>query len=279
MKRFLKRRSPAGTIIIMLETLVFIPIIIASFFFSACSHVVDVQTVHDTDTLYRHDTIPGPAFIRFLSILNNSKTSGIVHLRLNSPLNPDLFTDVNPEMRKQFIPLIHDSTVVLYGNYFFGIGTPKNDSLTIPARKPYSMTTVVLFRSNDASDPNRLFPVFADDSLRKFIAPKDSCYVRFINGLPDYPQPSPTVNMHIDNINATPFFKYITTGQPTPVNFQEIRNYVLMPAGQHQIFVRSETDITQTYSTSALFVQGQFYTIRLTGSKAEATDQLSIDSE
>ena len=261
----------------MLEALVFIPILISSFFFSDCSHSVDV--VHDT--LYRHDTIPGPAFLRFLAILNNSKISGIVQLRLFRQNNPDLFTQVNPEMAKQFIPINHDSTLVLYASYFFGTGTgtQKFDSLTIPPRKPYSMTTIVLFRSNDASDPNRIFPIFADDSLRKLEAPSDMCYIRLINGLPDFPQPSPTVNLHIDAINAPAFFKDAATGLPSPVSFQEIRNYELMPAGQHMIWVRSETDISQEYHTSQQFVQGQFYTIRLTGSKAETTDQLSVDSE
>ncbi len=271
MKRFLQSKSRIGVIIIMLEVLVFIPILISSFFLSSCSHSVEVQTIHDT--------IPGPAFLRFLAMLNNSKTSGIVHLRLYSPQNQDLFTDVNPEMNKQFVPVNHDSALVLYANYFFGTGTQKFDSLTVPARKPYTMTTIVLFRSNDPGDPNRIFPIFADDSVRKLIAPKDSCYVRLINGLPDYPQPSPTVNMHIDDINAPPLFKDITTGQSSPVNFQEIRNYVLMPAGQHTIFVRSETDISQEYHSTLLFVKGQFYTIRLSGSKGEGSDQLSIDAE
>lgn len=276
MKRFFHNKSRFG-IAVMLEMLVCIPLVISSFFFSSCSHSVDVQTVHDT--LYHHDTIPGPAFLRFLGILNNSKTSGIVHLKMFSPQNQDLFTDVNPEMRNQFIPVNHDSTLVLFASYFFGTGTQKFDSLTIPPRKPYTMTTIVLFRSNDPGDPNRLFPIFADDSVRRFISPKDSCYVRLINGLPDFPQPSPTVNMHIDDINAPAFFKDNTTGQPSPVNFQEIRNYVLMPVGQHTIYVRSETDISQKYQSSQLFVQGQFYTVRLTGSKAEGTDQLSIDPE
>ena len=279
MKRFLHRKSRLSVIIIMLQSLVFIPVIIASFFFSACSNSVQVQTVHDTDTLYRHDTIPGPAFLRFLAILNNSKTSGIIHLKLYNTQNPDLFTDVNPEINKQFIPINHDSTIILYASYFFGTGTQKFDSITIPPRKPYTMTTIVIFRSNDPGDPNRLFPIFADDSVRKFIAPKDSCYVRLINGLPDYPQPNPSVNMHIDDIHAPAFFKDMTTGQPSPVNFQEIRNYVLMPAGQHQIWVRSETDISQFYTSSQLFIPGQFYTIRLTGSKADGSDQLNIDSE
>lgn len=264
-------------IVIMAEALIFIPIIIGSLFFSACSHTVDVQTIRDT--VYRHDTISGPAFLRFLAVLNNSKTSAIIHLKLFSPLNPNLFTDVNPDMRSQFIPVNHDSTLELYANYFYGTGLPKNDSLTVPPRKPYTMTTIVLFRTNDVSDPNRIFPVFADDSLRRLEAPIGMCYIRLINGLPDYPQPSPTVNMHIDDINAPAFFKDPTTGLPSPVNFQEIRNYVLMPAGTHQIFVRSETDITQSYNATAQFIAGQFYTVRLTGSKADGSDQLNIDAE
>ncbi len=141
------------------------------------------------------------------------------------------------------------------------------------------MHTIVLFRTNDPGDPNRLFPIFADDSMRKVIAPHDSCYIRLINGLPDYPQPIPQVNMHIDNINAPGFFKDKATGLASPVSFQEIRNYVLMPAGSHQIFVRSDGDITQSYSTTQQFVSGEFYTIRLSGSKTDGTDQLNIDAE
>ena len=269
MKRFLQRKSPLAAMIFALETLMCVSLI------SGCSHTVDVETVHDLV----HDTIPGPAFVRFVAMLNNSKTSGIVHLTMTSPQNTDLFTDVNPEMRKQFIPVPHDSSILLYAGYFYGTGSPKIDSLTIPPLLPYSMTTIALFRTTDVNDPNRIFAVFADDSVRKLLAPKDSCYVRLINNLPDYPQPSPSVNLYIDDINSQALFKDDKTGVPSPVNYREIRNYILMPAGSHQIFVRSQSDVSQSFSASQQFIQGQFYTLRLTGLKADGTAQLAVDTE
>jgi hypothetical protein len=263
----------------VLEAFFFVSIILQTSFFTGCAHTVDYQAMHDTATVLHHDTIPGPAFIRFLAMLNNSQTSGIVLLRMNSPQGQVLFTDVNPQMRKQFIPIPQDSSFVLYASYFYGTGTQKFDSITIPPFKAYSMHTIVLFRTNESGDPNRIFPIFADDSVRRLTAPKDSCYIRLINGLPDYPQPTPLVNLYIDDINAPAFFKDKATGLPSPVSFQEIRNYVLMPAGQHQLFVRSQGNVTIFYQTSQQFIPGEFYTIRMTGAKKDSTDQMNIDAE
>ncbi|MDP4221102.1 MAG: hypothetical protein Q8916_09895 [Bacteroidota bacterium] len=280
MKKFVYRKYSLSAFILALEVLLFAPAIVSSVLLVGCSHPTDYITVHDTDTIYHHDTIPGPAFIRFLALLNNPSTaSGTVHLKLGSPQNPDPFADVAPEMRKQFIPIPPDTALLIYATYFYGTGSQKVDSLTIPKRKPFSMATIVLFRTNDAGDPNRLFPIFADDSTRKLTPPKDSCYIRLINGLPDFPQPTPAVNLHIDDINAPAIFLDPITGLPTPVNFQEIRNYVLIPAGLHKVFVRSESDASQYYSATQQFTSGQFYTIRLIGSKIDGTDQLSIDAE
>jgi hypothetical protein len=262
-----------------LEFLFLGSIILQSPLFTGCATTVDYQAKHDTTTIIHHDTIPGPAFVRFLAMLNNSKTSGIVLLKMVSPQNPVQFAQVNPEMGKQFIPIPHDSSFVLYASYFYGAGIQKLDSITIPSFKPYSMHTIVLFRTNDSGDPNRIFSIFADDSTRSLTAPKDSCYIRLINGLPDYPQPIPLVNMYIDDINAPAFFKDKTTGLPSPVNFQDFRNYQLMSAGTHQIFVRSQSDLSQSYHSTQLYVQGEFYTIRLSGSRRDSTDQINIDSE
>ena len=269
MNRLLQRRAHFTAIVFALVTLTITPL------FFGCSHTVDVETVHDLV----HDTIPGPAFVRFLAMLNNSKTSGIIHLTLTNPQNTDLFTDVNPEMRKLFIPIPHDSIFLLYASYFYDMGSQKVDSVTIPTLASYSLTTIGLFRTTDISDPNRIFAVFADDSIRRLTPPKDFCYVRLINGLPDYPQPSPSVNLYMDDINSEPLFKDELTGLPSPVNYREIRNYILMPAGNHDIWVRSESDATQNFKASQQFIQGQFYTLRLVGSKADGTAQLAIDTE
>jgi len=131
---------------------------------------------------------------------------------------------------------------------------------------------VLLLNNDTIVTPSYLSPVFADDSLRKNLAPKDSCYIRLVNGLQDYPQPFATVNMHIDDIHSAALFK-------NNVSYKEVGNYILIPAGNHQFFIRSETDITQSYPFTQQFIAGQFYTIRLTGKHADQTDQLSVDAE
>src|SRR5690349_9938824 len=83
---------------------------VASMFsIQSCYHPVEVQIHHDTDTVIRHDTIPGPAFLRFLSILNNSPASGVIELILNSTQNSEIFTDARPQMRREFFAVPHDS--------------------------------------------------------------------------------------------------------------------------------------------------------------------------
>src|SRR4051812_38146012 len=103
MKIFKDDRKKFRTMIISLEILFFAPIAVSFFFFGGCAHTVDYQIVHDTDIVTHHDTIAGPAFIRFVALLNNKTASKIIHLTLNDPSNPELFTDVNPDMRKLFI--------------------------------------------------------------------------------------------------------------------------------------------------------------------------------
>ena len=279
MKLFIRHKSFHDRAIILLICIVFAPMIAMSILFGGCAHTVEYQEVRDTTSNLRHDTVSGPALIRFIAILNNGTTSGLVALRASSSLSADLFATAGIQTTKLFNPVPHDSVFLLYANYAYGTGMTKLDSITIPSLKSYSMTTVVLFRTTDAADPNRIFPVFADDSLRRQAAPKKFSYVRLINGLPDYPVPSPSVNLYLDDINGSPLFKDKMSGQSSPVNFQEVRNYTLVPAGVHQVFVRSETDISQSYTTSQIFVEGQFYTIRLSGAKANGTDQLNIDAE
>ncbi|MEP7234798.1 MAG: hypothetical protein ABI778_05835, partial [Ignavibacteriota bacterium] len=263
----------------IIEAVFCLLILVQSPFLTSCSNTVDTQTVHDTTTVIKHDTIPGPAFVRFLAMLNNTVSSGIITLRTENPSNAIIFTEVKPEMGKQFIPIVHDSSLFLYANYFYGANIQKFDSINIPSFKPYTLHTIVLFRTDDPGDPNRLFPIFADDSARSKLAPKDSCYVRLINGLADYPQPTPSVNLYLDDINSQPFFKDASSGIASPVNYQEFRNYTLMPIGDHRLYVRSQTDVAQSYFSDQHFVQGGYYTIRLSGKRSTGTDQLNIDSE
>ena len=63
--------------------------------FFGCSQSVETQTIHDTTILIHHDTIPGPAFIRFVAMLNNSTASGIILLKLGNPLSQIIYSDAN----------------------------------------------------------------------------------------------------------------------------------------------------------------------------------------
>ncbi|MEI8134174.1 MAG: hypothetical protein WCH46_03725 [bacterium] len=240
--------------------------------FYGCAHTVDYVSKTDTATVIHHDTIPGPAFVRFLSVINNFPLTPSITFRNSYAQNAQYFGQADQTMTKQFYPIPSDSTFFLYATWFFKSDSSKLDSVGIPRLRPFSMTSIAIYRTNDPNDPDRLFATFADDSTRSMLAPKNKCYIRLVNGLGDWPQPVATVNMHIDDVNAPPFFK-------DNVNYQDIRNYMLMPAGPHTIYVRSETDPTISYYGLRDFLEGQFYTVRLTGSHAGSSDQLTIDAE
>ena len=276
MRQYTNKRYPSGVATVMPVLCILFLGLFTSVLFFGCAHTVDYSprdtvTINHHDTVFHHDTLTGPAFLRFITVLNEGTTSPFILITMK---NGDLFTTAGNIMTNEFLTVPHDSVFYLYASYFIDASTKKNDSIPIPRLKSYSMTTIVLFKTTDASDPNRLSPVFVDDSVRRNLAPNDSCYIRLINGVPDYPQPFPSVNLHVDDIHAPALFK-------DNASYQEIRNYVVMPAGNHQIYVRSETDITQSYFASQQFIAGKFYTVRLTGrhNDTPATDQLTIDSE
>lgn len=258
-------------IILLLELFVVIPFI-ATLSLN-CAHSVDYETLHDTDTVIHRDTIKptGPAFIRFLAILDNGST---VVLK-SSPLASSPFTTASSQIDQKYLPIRNDSPFVLYASYFTGLlpGTQHFDSITIPADslKSFSLTSILIFQTRDSG----IFPLFANDSLKKVNAPKGFCYFRFVNGLPDYPQPEPSVNIHLDNSDASPLFN----NPPGAVLYQEMRNYVLIPIGFHNVIARSEIDPTQFYSASLNFEEGHYYTARLVGIRALSTDKFIIDAE
>jgi hypothetical protein len=176
--------------------------------------------------------------------------------------------------------------ITLYAKFNAGPPPGKDhiDSVTIRADKlsQFSMTTVVLFQTHpdgSSGQDTGLVAIFVDDSMKRVIPPKGFCYIRFVNGLPDAPNPFPIVNLHIDNANAAPFYKD-DSGKSKPVYYQELRNYVLFPVGSHTIYVSGEVDPNEVpYSRSAVFETGKYYTVRLTGIKANGTDFLTIDPE
>ncbi len=261
-------------LIIVAELLLVIPFII--FLNSGCAHSVDYETQHDTDTVVTNHTPHGPAFIRFLAVLDNAgpislKTGGLTGLQ---------FVQVQPSMDKQYIPITSDSSMKLYAT--FETGTFPNfgqhfDSLSIPnTLDSFTLTSVILFQSNVGVD-TFLTPFFANDSLKNIAAPAGMCYLRLVNGISDFPSPSPSVTLYLDDLNNQPVFKD-NSGNPEMVTYGELHNYVLVPAGQHTVYAAGSTKSDNLQSTG-FFSQGKYYTARFVGSKANGTAKLAIDEE
>jgi hypothetical protein len=264
--------SKLARLALTVQAAIFLPILISSFF--GCAHTVDSEIIHDTDTVVKKDTIhkvpDGSAFIRFIAFLQKG---GTVLLKTVHDGNFTSFGAALPQMTGEFIPIRRDTSLTIYADYYLGPGQPASDSISIPADslKPYSLHTIALFQSTD-SGSSRLLPFFADDSVKGQTPISGKAYLRIINGLPDFPQPIPSVNIYLDDPNGTPVFD-------TSATYQEIRNYVPIPAGSHIVYVRSTSDPTVLYQTTLKFLEGIFYTSRLNGRKSDNSDTFTIDTE
>lgn len=265
-------RKRLASIVVVLQLFIFTPMIISSFY--GCAHTVEEQIIHDTDTVLQVDTTfrnpNGPAFIRLTSFINGG---GPILLRTRINNIDYIFGNALSQTVKDYVPVRNDTPFTLYAEYFNG--TIKfEDSVSVPAHSfvSNSLTSIALFQVSDGSGASRLYPYFANDSLKKQPPSEGFSYFRLTNGLPDYPQPTPTVNGYMDDPNGTPLFTL-------PVTYQEIRNYVLIPEGQHTIYIKSSLDGQLLYTLQKTFVSGLYYTGRLIGRKELGSDQFTIDTE
>jgi len=258
--------------VIFLQAFIFTPMIISSFY--GCAHTVEEQIIHDTDTVLQVDTTfrnpNGPAFIRLTSYISGGGPI-LLKTRIN---NIDyIFGNAISQTVKDYVPVRNDTPFTLYAEYFNG-STKFVDSISVPADSfaANSLTSIALFQVSDGTGPSRLYPYFANDSLKKLPPGEGLSYFRLTNGLPDYPQPTPTVNGYLDDPNGTPLFS-------VPVTYQEIRNYVVIPAGEHTIYIKSSIDGLLLYTLQKTFVSELYYTGRLVGRRELGSDQFTIDTE
>lgn len=264
-------RKRLASFVVALELLLFAPMIISSFY--GCAHTVEEQIIHDTDTVLQMDTtfrIPnGATFIRFTSFINEG---GPILLKTRINNTEFLFGSSLSQTVKDYIPVRNDTPFTLYAEYYNG-ATKFIDSITVPADSlsSFSLTSIALFQVSDGSE-DHLYPYFANDSMKNAFPAKGFCYFRLTNGLPDHPQPTPSVNAYLDDPNGTPLFS-------KPATYQEIRNYVLIPSGQHTIYLKSSTDGQVLYTLPKLFYSGVYYSGRLVGKKELSSDQFTIDME
>lgn len=260
------------TWVFIFQLVMFAPMIVMSFI--GCAHTLEQQVIHDTDTVIQVDTTfrnpNGPAFIRLTSYIDGG---GPILLRTRINNVDYIFGDALSQTVKDYVPVRNDTAFTLYAEYFNNT-TRLEDSISIPADSfaANSLISVALFQVSDGSNPSRLYPYFANDSMKKTPPGEGTSYFRLTNGLADHPQPSPTVHVYLDDQNGAPLFTL-------PVTYQETRNYVLIPSGAHTLYVKSSIDGTLLYTTKKTFVSGLYYTGRLVGKKALGSDQLSIDTE
>lgn len=267
-----KSRTRYVAFFLLVQTLIFAPMILSSFY--GCAHTVEQQVIHDTDTILQMDTtfrVPqGSAFIRLTAFIDGG---GPILLRTRVKGQEFLFSNALSQTVKDFIPVRNDTPFTLYAEYYNG-ATKLEDSISVPADSlfQFSLTSIALFQVTDGFGQSRLYPYFANDSMKNVPLGESMAYLRITNGLSDYPQPTPSVNVYVDDPNGTPIFTM-------PATYQEIRNYVVIPSGQHTIYVKSSTDGQQLYSIQKNFVGGMYYSGRLTGKKELSSDQFSIDTE
>jgi len=224
--------------------------------------ITEVKVVHDT--VLRGS---GPAMVRFVSLMSTSPS--YIILRTSVDQSSPIFTSAYNYASNVYTPVKPDSSFTLYAHYQSSAGTPLVDSVVIPGDlEGGKLWTGVIYQTSD----NHLVYNFYDDSVKLQPATPGYGYIRFVNGLSDYPEPSPAVNLYVDTVNGTPLFENV-------VLYQDAHDYVPIKAGNHNVYVRGTADQNAIYQKPVLVAEGGFYTARLTGSKSFGSDLFSIDPE
>ena len=237
-----------------------------------CAHTVDYETIDST----KPPVIPpGPAFIRFLSVIDNG---GYVYL-YPTLTSSTPFATALPSMGAPYLPVRNDISFLLYGKYTIG-ATAFVDSITVHADKmsQFSLNTIVLFQTHPDSG---LVALFVDDSMKRIFSKPGFCYIRFVNAVYDYPTPTPSVNVHIDDIASKPLF-LDSLGNSAPILNQQLRNYIPFPIGMHTLYVAADAgqqDPPYYTAPPTNFQEGKYYTVKFTGLRTDSSAHVTVDEE
>gem|GEM_PF-2346779 len=238
---------------------------------NSCTKTV-TDTVYDTthDTVHLHDTI-GPALIRFISMLPDSITGGspVVLSFSSDPKTASFFA--GNTIGGSYYPVAHD-TAIQYYVFFAG---RLFDSIPMPKLRPNSVNTYALFLNTKGQI---YYVPPASDSTKLKTPPSGYAYLRFINGVPDYPVPVATFYLDIDTVGNS-YSLYHLNGQPRPIGFTEISEYALVKAGTHKVFVSAPYSSDADFTVPFSFQDGSFYTAHVTGSHSNNTAKFLIDAE
>lgn len=252
--------------------LLFLFVFVALFGLTGCEKIVEVEkTVYDTVTV-PVEVPKGPAYVRFVSLLPDRATAGVA-LYKGPTESSAPFGLAGDHSRNEFIPVTPRQAMTLYAFYFKG-STKIMDSILLPPFEPTEMYTCAVFGIEDpGSGETKLAPGFSWDSLKVVPASEGKAYLRLVNGLADYPTPSPTVNLKLKSSSAEPLF-------PEPVPYSKIANYVEIPTGTYQLFLAAADEPGSILNIVALNVaQGAYYTAMVYGRKSDNTAKLAITVE
>jgi hypothetical protein len=234
--------------------------------------VVETKLVHDTVLTVPH----GPAWIRFISMLPDG---GSVTFWTDAQKQDPPFAQALSYSSSNYYPVADSSPLVLYADYFAN-GNRYLDSINIGTLKQYSLSTIVLYLIENHDGTSHIYASFANDSTKLSDAPAGQAYVRFLNGISDYPS-EPKLCLSYDV--ATNYIWHSGT-VPVPSYFatSEIQNYTLVPTGsgptRHR-FYATTVDGEVVDSTNRTLTEGHYYTIRVYGRKSDGTNRMSVDEE
>lgn len=234
--------------------------------------VVETKTVHDTIVTPRPQ---GPAWVRFISMLPEA---GTVTLWTDAARQKPPLANALSYSTMSFIPIDDTAGLTLYPDYYVS-SVRYLDSINIGVRPQYSLTTIALFIRENHDGTNRINAVFADDSARTIAAPPGKCYVRFINGMSDYPS-QPYLYLGYDSPQNSVW--HSGTAPLGALATNDILNYTLVSTGpgttRHQLYATTyDGEVVDSVNRS--FAEGHYYTVRVWGRKSQSTNRMSVDEE
>lgn len=246
---------------------------IAFFGLTGCEKIVEVEkTIYDTVTVHDTTEVPkGPAYVRFVSMLPD-RTAGVA-LSLSSGSNSEPFALAGDRSRNEFIPVKAREGLRLYATYYRG-STKLTDSILLPPFEPTQLYTCAIFGIEDIENGTMtLEPHFSWDSLKTVPASQGKAYLRLLNGLADFPVPSPEVNVKLKSVSDSVLF-------PVDVKYREIANYVEIPVGAYQVYLTAPGESGSILNTATINAnQGSYYSAMVFGRKSDGTAKFQVLGE
>jgi hypothetical protein len=227
------------------------------------------STVRDTVIIRDTALLPvGGAAIRFLSMFPDS---------IGTPLKFSTTSDGNNiafyasnTISSTYLPVSPTTQLTYY--LFIPNQSTYFGSIPLPALGVGSITTIAVFDNGVGNVQIAL----GSDSVKLTPPPAGYCYLRFANGVNDYPNP-PAVYIDLDGTDTSVF---LSNGFDRPYGWREISPYVLIPTGHHLVNLRDSPLGNILYQdNNVVFQDSGYYTAHITGSQTAGSVIFAIDKE